>query len=133
MSIEEALSLLDELWTYFYGFMMMAHCTRLSYFYNLNTQAYSEEVNRELFVPKLKEFGIDAKPTIERKKDGREFWYLRIGKYDGAYEISELLKKYYVSCYDYKIWSSETIQIWSKMQEHLKSNDILNCSTRKKQ
>lgn len=131
MSIEEALSLLDELgltlWFYDDGSL---HKTKL--FYNLNTQAYSEEVNRELFVPKLKEFGIDAKPTIERKKDGREFWYLRIGKYDGAYEISELLKKYYVSCYDYKIWSSETIQIWSKMQEYLKSNDILNCSTRKK-
>ena len=70
---------------------------------------------------------------LKEKKNGREFWYLRIGKYDGAYKISELLKKYYVSCYEYKIWSSETIQIWSKMQEYLKSNDILNCSTRKKQ
>ena len=45
---------------------------------------------------------------------------------------SEILNKYPVSCYNYKVWSSETIQNWSKMQEHLKSTNNLNCSTRKK-
>lgn len=87
MSIEEALTLMDDLglalWFYDDGSL---HKNKL--FYNLNTQAYSEEVNRELFVPFLKKFNINAMPTVERKKDGREFWYLRIGKYDGAYEIS---------------------------------------------
>lgn len=131
MSIEEALSLMDEqglaMWFYDDGSL---HKTKL--FYNLNTQAYSEEVNKELFVPFLLRFGIKAKATIERKRDGREFWYLRIGKYDGAYEISNILNKYPVDCYNYKVWSSETIQNWSKMLEHLKSTDNLNCSTRKK-
>lgn len=131
MSIEEALSLMDEqglaMWFYDDGSL---HKTKL--FYNLNTQAYSEEVNKELFVPFLSKFNINAKATIERKKDGRVFWYLRIGKYDGAYEISNILNKYPVDCYNYKVWSSETILNWSKMQEYLKSTDNLNCSTRKK-
>lgn len=43
-----------------------------------------------------------------------------------------LLNKYSVDCYNYKVWSSETILNWSKMQEYLKSTDNLNCSTRKK-
>lgn len=130
MSIEEALNLMDNLglamWFYDDGSL---HKTKL--FYNLNTQAYSEEVNRELFVPFLEKFNIKAIPTIERKRDGREFWYLRIGKYDGAYEISQILNKYKVNCYNYKIWSSETIQNWSKLQEWLKSNSSLNLSVRK--
>ena len=131
MSIEEALSLMDEqglaMWFYDDGSL---HKTKL--FYNLNTQAYSEEVNKELFVPFLSKFNINTKATIERKKDGRVFWYLRIGKYDGAYEISNILNKYPVDCYNYKVWSSETILNWSKMQEYLRSTDNLNCSTRKK-
>lgn len=131
MSIEDALSLMDDLglalWFYDDGSL---HKTKL--FYNLNTQSFSEDINRELFVPFLAKYNIIAKPTIERKTDGREFWYLRIGKYEGAYEISEILNKYYVSCYNYKIWSSETIQNWSKLQEWLKSTDNMNCSTRRK-
>lgn len=131
MDIENALELVDDLgvalWFYDDGSL---HKTKL--FYNLNTQAFSEEINRELFVPFLSKFNIKAIPTIERKKDGREFWYLRIGKYDGAYEISEILNKYPVECYRYKIWSSETIQNWSKLQEQLKSTGEFNCSTRKK-
>lgn len=58
---------------------------------------------------------------------------LLTGKFgDGAYEISNILNKYPVDCYNYKVWSSETILNWSKMQEYLKSTDNLNCSTRKK-
>lgn len=131
MNIEDTLNLMDDLglalWFYDDGSL---HKTKL--FYNLNTQAYSEEINRDVFVPFLKKFNIQAVPTIERKKDGREFWYLRISKYDGAYEISKILKKYPVSCYNYKIWSSETIQNWSKLQEWLKRNGGLDFSNRKK-
>ena len=39
--------------------------------------------------------------------------------------------KYKVNCYNYKIWSSETIQNWSKLQEWLKSSGNLNFSSRK--
>lgn len=45
---------------------------------------------------------------------------------------SYYLNKYYVDCYNYKIWSSETIQNWSKMQEYLKSENKSQCSNRMK-
>jgi hypothetical protein len=129
MDIETALNLMDDLgvalWFYDCGSL---HKTKL--FYNLNTQAFSQEINQDLFVPFLSKFGIFAKPTIERKRDGREFWYLRISRYEGAYEITQLLNKYPVHCYNYKVWSSETIQNWSKLQEQLKSIDATNLSIR---
>jgi hypothetical protein len=102
MDIETALNLMDDLgvalWFYDDGSL---HKTKL--FYNLNTQAFSQEINQDLFVPFLSKFGIFAKPTIERKRDGREFWYLRISRYEGAYEITQLLNKYLVHCYNYKV------------------------------
>ena len=123
MSIQEALDLLDDLgvalWIYDDGSL---HKTKL--FYNINTQAFSEEINKNIFVPFFKKFGITTIPTIERKKDGREFWYLRVPRYQGAFEISQILSKYPVACYNYKIWGSETIQKWSKLQAQLKSIPI---------
>ena len=65
-------------------------------------------------------YDIYPKLQVENKKDGRQFWYLRIGKYQGAAEISKILNEYPVNCYSYKRWSSETIQKWSKLQEELK-------------
>ena len=119
LSIEASLNLIDELglalWFYDDGSL---HKTKM--FYNLNTHKFSEDVQRELFVPFFKQFGITVIPTVERKKDGRRFWYLRISRYGGAFEISEILNKYKVNCYSYKIWSSETIHNWSKLQEQLK-------------
>jgi hypothetical protein len=94
-------------------------------FYNLNTQSFSEEFNEEVIAPFLKDkFDIKVVPTIERKKDGREFWYLRVCKFDGAFIISDILRKYYVECFDYKLISSETSLKWRKLQEKLKSTDI---------
>lgn len=121
MSIKDILDHLTDLgialWFYDDGSL---HKTDL--YYNLNTHKFSEEIHRELFVPYFKDkWGITITPTKEHKKDGREFWYCRIRKYEGAFTISEILRKYYVSCYDYKIISSETIQKWSKLQEELKS------------
>lgn len=46
--------------------------------------------------------------------------------------LINILNKCHVDCCNYKVWSSETILNWSKMQEYLKSTDNLNCSTRKK-
>lgn len=120
MNITEVLDSLDDLglalWFYDDGSL---HKSKL--FYNLNTQKYSEEVHREILVPYFKDkWGIKVIPTIERKIDGRIFWYLRIRKYEGAFKISEILSKYFIPCYNYKIISSETIQKWSKLQEELK-------------
>lgn len=123
MSLKEILDNLDELgialWIYDDGSL---HKNKL--FYNINTQAFPKEVQEEIFVPFFNKFNIFPKLTIERKKDGREFWYLRVSKYEGAFEVSNILSKYPLECYAYKRWSSETIQRWSKLQEELKSTDI---------
>lgn len=121
-SLIEYLDLLDDfglaLWFYDDGSL---HKNKL--FYNLNTQNFSQEENEDIIKPFLEKFNIYSKVTKESKKDGRVFYYQRISKYTGSYEISKLMRKYYVECFDYKIWSSETIQKWSKLQEELKSLD----------
>jgi hypothetical protein len=93
-------------------------------FYNLNTHSFSKEVQEQYFIPFFNKLGIYPKLQVERKKDGRVFWYLRIGKFSGAAEVARILEKYPIECYSYKRWSSETIQKWSKFQEKLKSMDI---------
>ena len=123
-SLEESLYRMDELGLTLW-FMDDGSLHKTKDFYNLNTKKYSKEINETLFVPFLKDrFGITATPTIERKKDGQEFWYLRIKKFDGAFIVSEIIRKYAPQCFYYKLISSETIQKWSKLQEELKSADI---------
>ena len=60
----------------------------------------------------------------------KQLQVLLTGKFGDEYLSTP---KYPVDCYNYKVWSSETILNWSKMQEYLKSTDNLNCSTRKKE
>ena len=119
LTVTSTLKYLDELglalWFYDDGSL---HKRKL--FYNLNTHSISKETQELYIIPFLKKFNIHAKLTKEVKKDGREFYYLRIGKFDGAYEISKILRKYYVSCFDYKIWSSETTNLFGKLQAELK-------------
>ena len=93
-------------------------------FYNLNTHAFSKEIQEKYFIPFFNNIGVYPKLQLEKKKDGRIFWYLRIGKFLGSDKISSILEKYPLSCYSYKRWSSETIQKWSKFQEELKSVDV---------
>ena len=122
-SIETALSRLTDLgvamWIYDDGSM---HKDKL--FHNINTHKYSEEVNRELLIPFFNTYNIYPKVTKEVKKDGRIFYYLRVSKYEGSYEISKILEKYPVDCFKYKSFSSETILSWSKLQVELKSRGI---------
>lgn len=120
LTLEESLNLIDELgfalWLYDDGSL---HKTK--YFYNINTQKYSKEINEDILIPFLKNrFDIKAKSTIERKSNGNEYWYLRVGKWDGAITITNILSKFPINCYNYKLWDSETIQKWSKLQEELK-------------
>ena len=122
LPLEEVINNLDELgialWFYDDG---SRHKTDLNY--NLNTQKFSYEEHTDIFIPFFNKFGIHPVVRTENKKDGRLFYYLGINKYKGANIISEILSKYPVNCYSYKRWSPETIQKWSKMQEHLKSVD----------
>lgn len=93
-------------------------------FYNLNTQKFSKEVNETVFIPFFNKFNIFPKLRTEKKNNGKLFYYLSIGKFDGAIEISKILDSYPVECYAYKRWSPETILKWSKLQEKLKSEAI---------
>ena len=95
-----------------------------SLFYNLNTHSFPREIQEQYFIPFFNKKGIFPKLQREKKKDGRTFWYLRIGKFSGADIVTTLLSKYPIPCYSYKRWSSETIQKWSKFQEELKSTGI---------
>lgn len=123
MSIQDILDNLTELgvalWFYDDGSL---HKSTL--FYNLNTHAFSKDIQEKYFIPFFNKLGIYPSLQIERKRDGRVFWYLRIGKFSGADKISAILEKYPLECYSYKRWSSETIQKWSKFQEELKSTDV---------
>lgn len=111
---------LDELgiamWFYDDGAL---HKTK--HFYNLSTHGFSEEEHIKYIIPFFKKNSMFPKLRVERKKDGRILHYLSFNKYSGADKISSILQKYYVNCFNYKIWSSETIQKWSKLQEQLKS------------
>lgn len=122
LSLEEVVNNLDmlglALWFYDDGSL---HKTDLNY--NLNTQKFSYEKHRDIFIPFFNKWGIYPKIRTDNKKDGRTFYYLGINKYEGANIISEILYKYPVNCYSYKRWSSETNLKWCKMQEHLKSVD----------
>lgn len=120
LPIEEVIANLDDLglalWIYDDGSLH-----KDNYFYNLNTHSFSKEIQEDIFIPFFNSRNIFPKLQVENKKDGRQFWYLRICKYEGAAEISKILEKYPLECYNYKRWSSETIQKWSKLQEELKS------------
>lgn len=100
--LETSLNLMDELgvalWFYDDGSLH-----KDKYFYNLNTHKFSKEIQEDLFIPFFKKYNIFPKVTKEVKKDGRVFWYLRISKFEGAYEISKILQKYPVKCFDYKV------------------------------
>lgn len=102
----DKLEILDELglalWFYDDGSLHKS-----KYFYNLNTHTFSLE-DQYLFLDKLSKYGINAKIYKDRKKDGREFFYLSIGKHQGSSIISDFLNKINIDCYKYKRWSSST-------------------------
>jgi hypothetical protein len=123
LSIEETLNMLDDfglaLWLYDDGTLHQEKS-----FYNLCTHSFPKELQLDVIIPKLKEkWDITCNCVSEKKKDGRVFWYLNISKYHGSYVITKILEKVPFKCFEYKLWSSTTIQKWSKFQEELKSRD----------
>lgn len=123
LSIEEKLKKLNDLglalWFYDDGSLHKKFD-----FFNLNTHIFSEEIQQDLFIPFFNNLGMYPKILKDKKKDGREFSYLYFGKHFGTFEIMQILQKYPIECFKYKLWSSETIQKWSKLKAELKSRDI---------
>lgn len=122
IDLESKLEMLDDLglalWLYDDGSLH-----RKNGFFNLNTHAFNEEIHYDLFLPYFKNKGLFPKVFKDRKKDGREFSYLYFGRHYGAFEIMKILQKFPIDCYNYKLWCSETIHKWSKLQVQLKSED----------
>lgn len=120
LSLEDTVNMMDDLgialWFYDDGSL---HKTEL--YYNLCTHKFSREDQENIFIPFFNRIGIFPNIEMEKKKDGRVFYYLRIKKYKGANVVNDILSRYPVTCYSYKRWSSTTIQKWSKFQEELKS------------
>lgn len=129
LSLEEKLNKLNSLgialWFYDDGSLHQK-----KQFYNLCTHKFTEEEHKEILIPYFKSKGTNPVLRIERKADDRVFFYLSFNRHDGAFKITQMLRKHYVECFEYKMWSSETIQKWSKLQAQLKSEDM-NVSKRK--
>jgi hypothetical protein len=103
-SLERNLKMLNDLgvalWFYDDGTLH-----KNSWCYHLCTHAFSLEEHQDLIIPFLQKY-LDVKVCLasETKTDGRHFYYCRINKRQGAKNISDLLGKYPIDCYNYKRW-----------------------------
>lgn len=86
-----------------------------NYFYNINTHSFSREDEENILIPKLNEFGVYPSILTEKKKDGRLFSYLYISKWNGAMILSNILRKYVVDCYTYKLIPKEIEDAYFKL------------------
>lgn len=103
MSLNEKLNLLDDLgialWMYDDGSIHKKH-----HFYNINTQSFNEEDNGIISKFLNDRLGIYSRVMTERKKDGRVFYYIFVPPCGGAYKLSELMSKYPIEEYSYKLY-----------------------------
>jgi hypothetical protein len=115
-SIEKILSELDELgialWLADDG---SRH--KKNNFYNLNTHAINRDIEENIIIPFFNKINIFPKITTETKKDGRCFSYLYIPKWQGAMELSKMLRKLNLKCYDYKIMPFEIEELYFKLKD----------------
>jgi len=72
-------------------------------FYNINTHAIDRNIEEEILIPHLNKRNIFPKVLTETKKDGRIFSYLYISKWQGAMELSRMIRNLNLKCYDYKV------------------------------
>lgn len=72
-------------------------------FYNINTHSFTREAEEEVLIPLLNKFNIYPTILTETKKDGRCFSYLYVSKWKGAMEMSRMMRKLNLKCYDYKL------------------------------
>lgn len=89
-----------------------------SYFYNINTHSFSLEDQENILIPLLNKYGIFPRIMVERKKDGRVFNYLYVSKYKGADKISNILSKYPVPSYAYKIWNKDYYNVFIEVNKN---------------
>lgn len=74
------------------------------HFYNLCTHAFSEKENRTISNYLNSKLGILSTVSVERKRDGRVFHYLRIPKLQGAHIISRIIRENVdLKCFQHKL------------------------------
>lgn len=116
--LSESIKDLDELglalWIYDDGSLH-----KKNFFYNINTHSFPKEVQETVLIPALNKFGIYPKILTESKPDGRLFHYLYISKWNGAMIISNILRKYSVECYKYKLIPKEIEDAYFKLDLEL--------------
>lgn len=93
-------------------------------FYNINTHSFTREDQENILIPLLNKFNIFPKIFTETKKDGRVFNYLYVSKYKGAIEISKVLSKYPLNCYNYKVLPQSFTNNFNKLSEAFKGFEI---------
>lgn len=86
------------------------------HFFNINTHAYSQADQEKYFLPYFNKLNIFPTIAYDRKKDGRVFCYLRVNKFDGAFEISNILNKYKVDSYAYKIIPQPLLNAYNEIK-----------------
>lgn len=111
LSLEEILDQLTELGIALW-FYDDSSLHKSKFFYNLCTHAFTKEEHEKYLIPILNKFNIFPVLAKEVKQDGRIFYYLRINKYKGAYEVYKILNKYKLNCFLYKLWSPEIVEEW---------------------
>lgn len=98
-------------------------------FYNINTHAIERDVEETILIPYLNRLNIYPKVLTETKKDGRVFSYLYISKWQGAMELSRMLRNLNLICYDYKIMPLELEESYFKLKNN---EEFINGSTQKR-
>lgn len=95
-----------------------------SNFYNINTHSFSREEEEKHLIPLLNKFNIFPKIYTETKKDGRVFSYLMVEKWQGAMEMSRMMRKLNLECYDYKLLPKEMEDMYFEIKDTKEWNEI---------
>lgn len=102
---------------------------RTANFYNINTHALTEDVQRNVLIPFFHKFNIFPQILKEVKKDGRVFHYLYVSKWKGAMELSRMFRKLNLKCYDYKLMPIELEEAYFTLKD---TEEFKNGTTRKR-
>ena len=86
-------------------------------FYNINTHAIPRDIEESVLIPFLNKYNIFPSITSETKKDGRYFTYLYVSKWNGAMEISRMIRRLNIKCYDYKLMPIELEDAYFKFKD----------------
>lgn len=98
-------------------------------FYNINTHAIDRGIEEKVLIPFFNKLNIYPKILTETKKDGRVFSYLYISKWQGAMELSRMIRKLNLSCYNYKIMPLELEESYFKLKDN---DEFITGSTQKR-